>query len=121
MAREIGDLSFVTDVCADGRAGRSFWDVSSTGDWTADCAHGVRLAREFLDVCGHEHTSLLGWCVRDMRGRYSGVECGFLSEIMLAAVIGHRNPSIEVVRQARADMMEQLKRSSARQPSLRRQ
>jgi hypothetical protein len=79
------DLSFVVDrpQPSDKSFPRTFWSVTATGDYTADCATGVRLGREYLDYEKREHEGppLLPWIVADMPRDLTGIEIGFLSAI----------------------------------------
>lgn len=71
--------------------GIDYWNVDSVGSYSADCAKGVELGREFVAYIGRHPTNgnavLLGWIVSDMvkrnaaSGRLSGIELGFLRHI----------------------------------------
>lgn len=69
---------------------RDFWSIAGTGVWDQDCFTGYALAEDFLEVMRADHPFLLGWVVQDMvrKGRFSGVEYGFLARI--GECIAHR-------------------------------
>lgn len=79
------DLSFVADLpkTSPKSPPRTFWSVTATGDYSADCATGERLAREYLDYEKREHEGppLLPWIVADMPRDLTGIETSFLSII----------------------------------------
>jgi hypothetical protein len=80
------------------------WNFKSTGDYSADCAAGRRLAHEFLEW---RHASdfqpLLGWAVASIAKRVeglSGLEVGFLntlSQVLATSNIAKPEPALLVI------------------------
>ena len=71
---------------------RNFWNVTPSGDYSADCALGTRYALEYLaygaSIDLNESPDILGWIVVDMPREFSGIEVGFFEIIGAAAVHG---------------------------------
>jgi len=69
---------------------RDFWAVEVVSDnYTQECERGEAFARLALDhMCETHAPPLLGWIVSDMidKGRFSGVEIGFLRVFAVAAM-----------------------------------
>ena len=72
---------------------RHFWTVPSTGDFAFDCELGVALGRRTVSVMRWQDAApnLLALVISDMiaaglnpKGRLTGVQIGFLSEIQRA-------------------------------------
>ena len=67
----------------------AWWDVQETGHWSHDCYIGAEYGRIFLAESKHlSIRPMLGWIVRDMiaRGRFTGVEAGFVNAIAAKAL-----------------------------------
>lgn len=72
---------------SNGSSAPCWWDVSVADVWHEDCQVGAEYGRIFVDaVRARQATPMLGWIVRDMikAGRFTGVECGFLSGVSAA-------------------------------------
>jgi len=73
----------------EGGVGRDFWNVpSTTGDFSVDCELGSALALRALEYISRDTgSSILGWIIQGMiqRGRFSGIEIGFMHAIAIAA------------------------------------
>jgi hypothetical protein len=97
-------LSFVTKRKGKG-GGFDYWNVDSTGDYSADCELGRRLGEEYLAFIGAHPTygngTLLHCIVDSMMSRrrepsthwgrhVSGVEIGFLSAVNRYAMAAAR-------------------------------
>ncbi len=83
----ITKLPFVKD----GTNGRSFWNVTPTGDYTVDCNTGERLAHEYLAAIEAGADAFLPTILRAMPREQSGIEVGFLTMIAEAARAGAEN------------------------------
>ena len=90
-------LPFVSDRRGDERASgadpRSFWSVTPSGFYAADCATGAEyaaLAADYMIAARSPH--MLAWVVSDMMAlprRHSGIEVGFLSTFGRLATQAH--------------------------------
>lgn len=62
----------------------SWWVVTRSGDWILDCSRGTEMARLFRSATGAKFHAALALIMRDMirSGVWSGVEAGFLSELL---------------------------------------
>lgn len=78
---QITDLPFVVDR----NKRRSFWHVSPSGDYVKDCDLGNKFALKYLAYEHANKSAMLGWIVRDMPKKHSGVEVGFLTLVALSA------------------------------------
>lgn len=62
--------------------GNLYWDVSPSGDWGVDCRVGSEYARIYMQ---HDcvRKPVICWVIRDMimKGRFTGVEAGFLQTL----------------------------------------
>lgn len=71
------------DERASGAAPRSYWHVSSSGNYHTDCATGEQYATLAVDyMVAARSPHLLAWIVSDMMAMcrlHSGIEVGFLS------------------------------------------
>ena len=83
----ITKLSFVKD----GPDGRTFWNVTPTGDYTTDCDTGERLALEYLTAIEAGADHFLPTIVKQMPRQQSGIEVGFLTMVAMAAQAGADN------------------------------
>jgi len=91
QAGSVTQLPFVTSYSANKAHERSFWDVTPSGDYTADCETGQSYGIDALHyMVSQKFTPLLSMIVEAMpdSSRYSGLEVGFLSVIAQYAVIG---------------------------------
>lgn len=80
-------LPFTRDGEGDGES-RHFWYVDASGDWGDDSHLGSEYGRIYLEhVRRSRRGPLLAWIISDMvrKGKWSGVEVGFLSVIGRAA------------------------------------
>jgi hypothetical protein len=87
----ITTLPFVRDAVDTGR--RTFWNVTNSGDYAADCERGNAFAVQTLALMRDTGSSqALTLIVRDMvkKGGIGGTEVGFLSMIAMAAMGGYR-------------------------------
>jgi hypothetical protein len=72
-------------------AGRCFWNVTPSGNYTADCIIGEKLALEYLayeEETKRDAGTILAWIVGDMPQKQTGVEVSFLIMVAYAASAG---------------------------------
>jgi hypothetical protein len=91
----ITTLPFVRDAALEmaGEGLRTFWNVTNSGDYAADCERGNAFAIQTLALMRDTGSSqALTLIVRDMvkKGGIGGTEIGFLSMIAMAAMGGYR-------------------------------
>lgn len=87
---EADELSFMRRRVPKG-TGIDYWVVEGTGNYSADCEYGRKLADEYLAFIGQHHTNgnatLLGCIVNCMltrckdAGKLSGIELAFLGRV----------------------------------------
>ncbi|MER9174594.1 hypothetical protein NKH72_13475 [Mesorhizobium sp. M0955] len=93
-AQHADDLSFMQTRTPKG-SGIHYWQVETTGNYSADWEKGLALGREYLGYLGSHPTygnaNLLGWIVGDMvaqrDGKLTGIELGFLRQVNERAMI----------------------------------
>lgn len=72
---------------------QTFWSVEETGDWSEDNAIGREYGRQVVDTMqALDAPILLGRVIESMveRGKYGGIEVGFLAYIGAAAATAAR-------------------------------
>jgi hypothetical protein len=84
---------------------RGRWSVAETGQWNRDNERGEKLANECVDyMIRHDnYLPLLSDVIHDMvdKGRFGGVEVGFMHQIAALAIRGARSLILKPTRKTR--------------------